>query len=86
MRNPSKTRTCTGCGKKGDKNQFIRIAKSENGEVTVAPSGGRGAYICKSAECLEKAIKRKRIAAVLRGAVPQEIYDCLSQITGSGQN
>lgn len=86
MRNSAKTRTCTGCGKKGDKSEFIRISKSQNGEFSIDSPSGRGAYICKDAACLEKAIKRKRISAVLRGPVPQEIYSRLSQLTGSDQD
>ena len=81
MRNPAKTRTCSGCGKKSDKSEFIRIGKAKDGSVSLT-EGGRGAYICKSTSCLNKAIKKKRIAHILRGAVPDEIYDQISNIIG----
>ena len=81
MRNPAKTRTCVCCGRKSDKSEFIRVGKSTDGNVSLT-EGGRGAYICKSASCLEKAIKKKRIAYVLRCAVPDEIYGEISNIIG----
>ena len=49
---------------KKNKNELIRIVKNKNGEITVDKTGkkeGRGIYICQSIECLEKAIKSKRI-------------------------
>lgn len=81
MRNPAKTRTCAGCGKKSDKAEFIRIGRDKDGNVSLT-EGGRGAYICKSTSCLNKAIKKKRIAHILRCAVPDEVYDQISNIIG----
>ena len=57
-------RTCMGCNSKKDKNELIRIVKNNKNEITVDKTGkleGRGAYICNNMECLEKAIKSKRI-------------------------
>ena len=85
MRNPAKTRTCAGCGKKADKSEFIRIGANADGVISVA-DGGRGAYICKSASCLEKAIKRKRIQTILRRPVAEEIFTQISNIIGCDQN
>jgi len=83
MRNPAKTRTCAGCGRKANKSELIRISKTAEGEILISKSGGRGAYICKEKSCLEAAIKRKRIPAILRGQVPQAILDKLSELIGS---
>ena len=82
MRNPAKTRTCAGCGRKADKKEFLRIGKLKDGTVDVA-DGGRGAYICREKTCLEAAIKRKRIASILRCAVPEEVYSKISDLIGS---
>ena len=41
-----------------EKKELIRVVKSKEGEVSVDLTGkksGRGAYICKDIECLEKA-------------------------------
>ena len=71
-------RTCLGCRRRGPKESFIRIARFPSGEVVVDECGrmpGRGAYICRSAECLVKAAKRKAFARALRvdeGHIPYE--------------
>ena len=36
---------------------------------------GRGAYICKSEECLKKAIKKKSIQRAFKGAVSTETLE-----------
>lgn len=82
MRNPARTRTCAGCGKKAHKEEFIRIGKNAAGEVAIG-QGGRGAYICNDKNCLAAAIKRKRIGNILRCPIPEEIYQQLSNTMGS---
>lgn len=81
MRNPKNLRTCAGCGKKAEKHEFIRIGKDASGNVAIS-GGGRGAYLCKSEKCLNTAIKKKRISAILRTAVGDEVYSELSKIIG----
>ncbi|MBR2476724.1 MAG: YlxR family protein [Clostridia bacterium] len=81
MRNPKNTRTCAGCGKKADRHEFIRIGKDSDGNVSIGDTG-RGAYLCKSEKCLNAAIKKKRISAILRSAVSDEVYSQLSDIIG----
>lgn len=83
MRNPAKTRTCAGCGKKQDKSALLRIGKDIDGEISISESGGRGAYICKNRVCLEAAVKKKRLSSLLRAPVNQEIYRRLSDTIGS---
>jgi predicted RNA-binding protein YlxR (DUF448 family) len=71
-------RRCIGCRRRGPKESFIRIARLPSGDVVVDSDGrmpGRGAYICRSAECLGKAAKRKAFARALRvdeGHIPYE--------------
>jgi len=51
-------RMCTGCGEMFDKRELVRVVKSPEGEVSLDLTGkkaGRGAYVCKNAECLKKA-------------------------------
>lgn len=73
-------RTCMGCNEKKPKKELVRIVKNKNGEIFIDRTGkadGRGAYICDSAECLEKIIKSKRLEKVLEIAIPEEIYNNL---------
>ena len=58
-------RTCLGCNEAKPKNELIRIVKQSDGKIFVDKTGkaeGRGAYICNNVECLEKAIKSKRLS------------------------
>ena len=80
MKNSKETRTCIGCRKKGNKYSLIRIANSkENGLVIDLnqKAQGRGAYICNNINCLDKAIKSKRIDRKLETNISEEIYNKL---------
>ncbi|MCR3758546.1 RNase P modulator RnpM [Clostridium felsineum] len=73
-------RMCTGCMEMKPKKELIRIVKNKEGEVSVDTSGkkpGRGAYICKSVECLEKAVKQKRLEKNLEIKINEELYNKL---------
>lgn len=73
-------RTCMGCNLKKDKSEFIRIVKNKAGEINIDKTGkmpGRGAYLCDNVECLEKAIKTKRIDRVFETKIDEDIYEKL---------
>ena len=40
---------------------------------------GRGAYLCFSKECLQKAIKNKGLERSLKMQIPQEVYENLER-------
>lgn len=73
-------RKCLGCSEGKPKRELIRIVKNKDGDIFVDLTGkanGRGAYICKSSNCLEKAIKTKRLNKALEVEIPDKIYDDL---------
>lgn len=75
-------RMCTGCMEMKPKKELIRIVKTPEGEVCVDLTGkksGRGAYVCKSIECLEKSFKAKRLSRNLDIPISEEIYDKLKE-------
>ncbi|MDQ0148951.1 RNase P modulator RnpM [Eubacterium multiforme] len=75
-------RMCTGCMEMKPKKELIRVVKSKEGEVSVDLTGkkaGRGAYVCKSHGCLEKAFKTKRLSRNLDTQINEEIYDRLRE-------
>ncbi len=75
-------RTCAGCRKKGDKKQFLRIAKTGNGEVFFDPdqkAGGRGVYLCRNKTCLDIARKKRALERGLRTPISEEVYAKLSE-------
>ncbi len=60
------------------KKELVRIVKSPDGEISLDLTGkknGRGAYICKSRECLAKARKAKRLEKALETQIPENVYD-----------
>ena len=67
-------RKCLGCGCQKPKQELVRVVRSAEGEVSLDLTGkkaGRGAYICKSAQCL-KAARKDRAFSV---TVPDDVYD-----------
>lgn len=62
-------RTCLGCRTVKAKAALIRLARARDGSVVVDPKarhGGRGAYVCPDAECVERALQRGRLAHAFR--------------------
>ncbi len=75
-------RKCAGCGEMKPKKEMVRVIKTENDEILIDMTGkknGRGAYVCYSQECLEKARKAKSLDRSLKAAVSEEIYDRLKK-------
>ncbi len=74
-------RKCTGCNEMKEKKAMMRVLKCEEGIVldTTGKKNGRGAYLCKSAECLEKAIKSKGLERSLKVQIPKEVYEALEK-------
>lgn len=80
-------RMCTGCGEMKPKKELVRVVKApekqdENGnalppEISVDLTGkkpGRGAYMCRSAECLQKARKARRLERAFSCKISDEVY------------
>ena len=75
-------RKCMGCNEKKPKKELIRVLRTPQGEIELDITGkksGRGAYICKSKSCFDKAYKSKRLERCLETQIPDEIYDRLEQ-------
>ena len=75
-------RTCIGCNEVKLKKELIRIVKNKEGEIFVDKTGkanGRGAYICDDIQCLEKAIKTKRLERNFETKISDEIYNELRE-------
>ena len=75
-------RMCTACREMKPKNELVRIVRTPEGDLKTDPTGklnGRGAYICKSAECLKKAQKIGALSRAFGVAVPEELFDELER-------
>ena len=76
-------RTCVVSREQFEKKDLIRIVKNNEGKVFVDETGkanGRGAYIKKDLEILEKAKKTKVLDKQLETIVSDEIYEELKNI------
>ncbi|MDL2294517.1 YlxR family protein [Ruminococcaceae bacterium OttesenSCG-928-D13] len=74
-------RRCVGCGEGKPKKELVRVVRSSEGEISLDLTGrkaGRGAYLCRSAECLGKAEKKKALNRAFETAVPPEVYAALA--------
>lgn len=75
-------RTCIGCNEIKLKKELIRIVKNKENQIFIDKTGkanGRGAYICDNIQCLEKAIKSKRLERTFETKIDEEIYDELRE-------
>lgn len=74
-------RECIGCGKKFQRQAMLRIVKKDEQILidTTGKSEGRGAYLCKNAECLEESIKRKKLNRAFKQNVSDDIYNKLAE-------
>ena len=60
----------------------MRVAKTAAGEFSLDTTGkaeGRGAYVCKSPECIATLNKRRNFDRVFKAKVPAEIYDSIKE-------
>lgn len=75
-------RMCKGCGEMFDKRTLVRVVKSPEGDVSLDLTGkksGRGAYVCKNAECLAKAKKKKAFEREFSMQISEEIYNQMEE-------
>jgi len=76
-------RTCVISKEKLPKQELIRVVRNNEMQVFVdltGKSNGRGAYIKKDIDVLEKAIKSKALEHHLEVEIPNNVYDELRSI------
>lgn len=76
-------RTCVVCHEKLEKKELLRIVRNKEGVVSVDLTGkanGRGAYIKKDLEVLEKARKSKVLERHLECSIDDSIYEEIKSI------
>ena len=75
-------RMCAGCGEHKPKAELMRVVRDTEGNVSLDLTGkknGRGAYLCRSLDCLKKARKTKRIDRTLETQIPDAVYDRIEE-------
>lgn len=75
-------RRCTGCNQMKEKNQLIRIVRDKEDHFSIDLTGklnGRGAYICRSKDCLQQAIKKKGLERSFKCKIPEAVIGKLTE-------
>ena len=92
-------RKCTGCGEMKPKKELVRVVKAPDkkdddgnvisqGEVSIDLTGkkpGRGAYVCKSTDCLKLARKARRFERAFSCKIPEEVFDAMEKELSQGE-
>ena len=73
-------RKCVGCQEMKNKREMLRVLKTSENQFMLDATGkknGRGAYLCFSKECFEKAVKCKGLERSFKMPVSGEVYENL---------
>lgn len=76
-------RKCVATNEKLPKQELVRIVKNNEGKVFIDLTGkanGRGAYLKKSKEAIDIAIKKNSLGRALECTIDSEIYDSLRNL------
>ena len=76
-------RTCVVSHEKLPKGELIRVVRTPEGDVVIDETGrinGRGAYVKKDKEVIEKARKTKLLEKALETTISEELYEKLDSM------
>ncbi|MBA4698727.1 RNase P modulator RnpM [Faecalicatena contorta] len=75
-------RKCVGCGEMKPKKEMIRVLRTAEEEFVLDATGkknGRGAYMCCSRECFDRAVKSKGLERSFKQSIPADVYERLEK-------
>ena len=75
-------RMCVGCREMKEKRSLMRVVKSPEGVISfdrVGKAPGRGAYVCKSKECFERAVKQRQLERELETRIEEAVFTQLME-------
>lgn len=81
-------RKCIVCNDRKEKKDLIRIVKNKEGHIFIDTNGksnGRGAYICNTEECFEKAFKTKALNKAFKTNISNEVYEELKKVKNQNE-
>lgn len=84
--NPKNERMCVVCRKMHPKKDLFRICRHPDGTAFVDymfKMEGRGAYVCKNADCILVLGNKKKVSKSLGGAIPQELISQMIEEIGT---
>ena len=80
MQKKKPARRCIACSQQKEKQELLRVVRTPEGNIEIDLTGkknGRGAYICKSEDCLKKVIKSKKLERTFEKEISQDFYEML---------
>ncbi len=80
-------RQCLGCREMKPKRELIRVVRSPEGEISLdfrGKASGRGAYVCRDASCLKKAMKARALERAFSVQIPSDIYERMEREMEAG--
>ena len=78
-------RQCVGCGSMKTKKEMMRVLKTADEGIILDTTGkknGRGAYMCRTMECLKLARKNRGLERSFKMSITNEVYDNLEKEFG----
>lgn len=82
-------RTCVITHEKCEKKELVRVVRTPEGNIIVDKTGksnGKGAYLKKDLDVLEKAKKNKALDRALEIIVPDTIYEEIKEEINGKEN
>ena len=76
------SRTCVACRTVRPKRELMRVVRTPAGEIILDASGrapGRGAYVCRTDACLDKAIAKGALSRALTTPLPADLREALAE-------
>ena len=75
-------RMCVGCREMKEKRELLRVVRTPEGEVVLDRTGkrnGRGAYVCASLQCLQRAVKSCQLERALSHPIGGDVFASLGE-------
>ena len=79
-------RMCVGCREMKPKRELLRVVKGPEGDISFDLTGrkpGRGAYVCRSADCLSLAIRKRQLERAFSAPISEEVREGLMREIGT---
>jgi predicted RNA-binding protein YlxR (DUF448 family) len=73
-------RTCIACREVKSKRELVRVVRTPAGNIELDSTGkknGRGAYLCPTRDCWEKALTGKQLERTLRSTLSEQDREVL---------
>ncbi len=80
---------CIACRNAYEKRLMLRIVKDKDNNISLDFTGkksGRGAYVCDSAQCIEKCAKQRLLNKCFEQEISAEVYDAIKKQYSDKQN